>query len=385
MDEHARGHALYVESLTGLRALAALWVVLFHVNAFAGPRILLVDAFGVRIGLHPLLGGGWTGVTIFFVLSAFLLTTHMMAALERPDGQEGLLARYFLARVRRVIPAYWAQIAILFVVALAIGRALPPWSSYVPLHLAMLQNISEPASFSINSVYWTLPIEFGFYLLLPLIVVRIAARAQKPLAHRLRLLVLTYLAAVAISVPYRYFAFHLHVENAAWISNQLAGTIDWFVLGVVLAAGWRWWRAGHPGGYPGLSNALVILGLAAMVGMVYYLNAVYATFWAGHPALFVWYSINALCAGMLVLGAAMGGPVARFLFGNRGVVFLGTISYSLYLWHFPIVEWLSGAGLGYGTYFAVAIPLSVAASALSYLLFERPFMKPTRGSAPVTP
>jgi peptidoglycan/LPS O-acetylase OafA/YrhL len=376
MDAHARGHAFYQESLTGVRALAAIWVALFHVNAFAGPRILVVEPFGVRIGLHPLLGGGWTGVTIFFVLSSFLLTTHMLTTLERDGDHRGMLPRYFVARVRRVIPAYWAQLAILFIVALAVAGTVPPWTRYVPLHLAMLHNVSEPASFSINSVYWTLPIEFAFYLLLPLVAVRLAARAGQ--RHRWLVLASVYLAAVAVSVSWRAFAFRIYPDNIPWISNQLAGTLDWFVLGSVLAAGWRWWRAGHPGEHGALSSVLVVAGLAGMVGMVYYIDAILDRFYGGHPALFVWYSINAAFAGVLVLGAAMGGPVARALFGNPVAVFLGTISYSLYLWHYPVVEWLRHAGLGYAAFFAVSFPLFIAASALSYRLFERPFLKPSR-------
>ena len=123
-------------------------------------------------------------------------------------------------------------------------------------------------------------------------------------------------------------------------------------------------------------DALTIAGLAGMVAMIYYLDRIYATFWVGHPAVYVWYSINAFFAGMVVMGAAMGGRIARWIFGNPVAIFLGTISYSLYLWHYPIVEWLRPLNLGYATFFAVAIPLCIGVSALSYALVERPFLKP---------
>ena len=375
MDAHARGHVFYQEGLTGLRALAAVWVLLFHVNAFAGPRILSIHPFGVRVDLHPLMTVGWIGVTIFFVLSGFLLTTHLLAALERDEPR--VMRRYFLARLRRVIPAYWAQLAILFAVAFAIGQAAPAWTRYLPLHLAMLHNVSEQASFSINSVYWTLPIEFGFYILLPLVVARLADR-EKSAGPPWKLLALLYAAALVISITWRYVAFRVAGAEVVWLSNQLPGTLDQFVLGAVLAAGWRWWRRGRAGAVrpDGLSNALTLAGLAGMLAMIYYLDSIYATFWAGHPAVYVWYSIDAVFAGMLALGVAMGGPVARWLFANRVAVFLGTISYSLYLWHYPIVEWLRpAASQGFAMFFAIAIPACIAASALSYVLVERPFLK----------
>ena len=381
-DMHAREHAFYQEALTGVRALAAVWVMLFHVNAFAGPRVLSVYPFGVRIDLHPLLTVGWLGVTLFFVLSGFLLTTHLLDALAR--RQERVLPRYFLARVRRVIPAYWAQLAILFAVALAIQHSPPAWTRYIPLHLAMLHNVSEKASYAINSVYWTLPIEFAFYLVLPIIAVRLA-RLEMAGAARWKALVLLYAAALGVSIAYRYVVFPLGGTNIAWISNQLPGTIDQFVIGTVMAAQWRWWRMS--GAAPAIalrfSNMLLLAGLAGMVAMIYYLDGIHETFWLGHPAVYYWYSINALFAGMVVFGAAMGGRVARWLFANRVAVFVGTISYSLYLWHYPIVEWLQAANLGFAAFFAVAIPLCIAASALSYALVERPFLKP-HGRAPAS-
>jgi peptidoglycan/LPS O-acetylase OafA/YrhL len=373
MDAHARGHVFYQEGLTGVRALAACWVMLFHVNAFAGPRVISVEVFGHSLALHPLMTVGWLGVTIFFVLSGFLLTMHLLSALERHE--ERALPRYFAARVRRVIPAYWAQLAILFAVFVAVNGAVPDWARYVPQHLAMLHNISEKASYAINSVYWTLPIEFAFYFLLPVLAVRLAARESIPDARMFQLLAALYLLSVATAIGYRYLVFDLGGTNIAWISNQLPGTLDQFMLGTVLAAGLRRWRRSHPAqSRPIVSNALTAVGLAGMVALIYYLDANYQTFWTGHHAVYWWYSANAFCAGMLVLGVALGGGLSRFLFANPVAVAIGTISYSLYLWHYPVVEWMRSAGLGYGMFFAVAIPLALAASALSYFLVERPFL-----------
>jgi peptidoglycan/LPS O-acetylase OafA/YrhL len=376
MDSHARGHVFYQEGLTGLRALAACWVTLFHVNAFAGPRVISIHPFGFRIDLHPLMTVGWLGVTIFFVLSGFLLTMHLMNTLERRE--EGTLRRYFAARIRRVIPAYWAQLAILLIVAyVAAGRA-PDWTQYVPLHLLMLHNVSEKASFAINSVYWTLPIEFAFYFILPLIATRLAAREDWAAPRFYRLLALLYAASLAIAIGYRYAAFRLAGASPVWISNQLPGAIDVFMLGTVIAVGLRRWRKDGRPVARWLPDALTLVGLSGILVLIYYLDAIYATFFTGHHAVYWWYSANGLFAGVLVLGVALGGAVSRVLFANVVAVAIGTISYSLYLWHFPVVEWLGAAKLGYGEFFAAAIPLSLVASALSYWLVERPFLRPAR-------
>jgi peptidoglycan/LPS O-acetylase OafA/YrhL len=118
---------------------------------------------------------------------------------------------------------------------------------------------------------------------------------------------------------------------------------------------------------------------------MYYVDAIHATFWSGrHGAVYWWYSANALCVGLLVLGTALGGGISRALFANPLAVAIGTISYSLYLWHLPIVMWLVPAGLGYGVFFAVSIPLTLAASTASYFLVERPFLRTGRGRGQAT-
>ena len=311
----------------------------------------------------------------FAILSGFLLTTHLLSSIER--GDERLLPRYFMARVRRVIPAYWAQIATLALVVVVVEHKAPEWLRYVPQHLVMLQNTSEFKSSIINGVYWTLPIEFAFYFVLPVIAVRLAAREAMPDARMYRLLAYLYLASVAIGIGWRVAVYPLGGLNIAWISNQLPGTLDQFVLGTVVAAGLRRWRKAHPHAQvPAASNALTLLGLAGIVTLMYYLDAIHATFWAGrHNAVYWWYSANALCVALLVLGVALGGGVSRALFANPVSVAIGTISYSLYLWHLPIVLWLQPVNLPYATFFAVAIALTLAASALSYWLVERPFLR----------
>ena len=383
IDEHAKGHAFYQEGLTGLRALAAGWVLLFHVNVVAVPRIISVHPFGVRIDLHPLLTVGWIGVTIFFVLSGFLLTTHLLDALSREGNRA--LPRYYVARVKRIVPAFWGQIAILFAIAYAVEGAAPYWTRYIPLHLVMLHNTSVEASSAINPVYWTLPIEFLFYVVLPLVAVRLVRWDPIRTAYRWKALVLIYAASVALSVAYRYAVFPVGGENPAWISNQLPGTIDQFMIGTVLATGWRWWRADHePGpGVARLSTALATVGFMGIIAMIYYLDSIYDVFWSGkHPAVYVWYSVHAAFVGMLVLGVAMGGPLTRSVFANRAALLVGTISYSLYLWHFPVILWVEKIGkMGYATFFLVSIVACLAVSAISYLLLERPFLKMSRRSA----
>jgi len=157
------------------------------------------------------------------VLSGFLLTTHLLSSLARRTPNEAL-PRYFFARVKRVFPAFWAQMAILFVVAFAVYHAVPDWYRYLPMHLFMMHNMSEDASTAINRVYWTLPIELGYYVLLPLVALARAERRGG--AARWRLLAILYAGALATGITYRHIVYSWYPVSINWISNQLPGCID---------------------------------------------------------------------------------------------------------------------------------------------------------------
>jgi len=384
------GERFYQRGLTGLRALAAAWVMMFHLNGMVGPRAMHV--FGVEV--HPLLTVGWVGVNIFFVLSGFLLTTHLMETGAR-RGVEASLPRYLEARVRRVFPAYWIQLLVLLVVTLLATGALPTWLGYLPLHVPMLHHLSETANGAINPVYWTLPIEFSFYLCLPFFA-RMLLGIEAIGAGKWKKLVTLYLVTLACAIGYRVLVFRIfpgaQVGTLVWAMGQLPGSLDEFMIGSAAAVALRWLRL--EGRYPppataaAWSSILALLGFAGIVAMIYSLDSVYATYWKGHWLMFAWYSITCIFIAMVVTGTALGGPITRLLFENRVVYFLGLISYSIYLWHFPIGDALARAldakSLGIGMFSLIAIPSIVAASALSYYLAERPFLR-SRAAAGAEP
>lgn len=387
----ARRHDFYQEGLTGFRALAAAWVMLFHVNGFAGPRAIELRLGSFALEVHPLLTCGWVGVDLFFVLSGFLLTTHLLQSLSHPAP--GIYRRYFAARARRVFPAYWAQLAILLAVAVIAAGSLPAWAAYLPLHIPMLHFVT-PAAIPANGVYWTLPIELGFYLCLPFIA-RVLSRAEGRDHSKWLTLAMLYAGSLVLVWAYRYWAYSLHaagpVNMIVWATGQLPGSFDQFMAGVAAATALRWWRRdGHrlePGPAARLSTTLAVAGLAGVVAMIYFIDAIYLEFWQGHPALFFWHSATSAFVALAVLGIALGGPLTRALFENRLVVWLGAISYSIYLWHYPILQWVKGPldamQAGLGLYVLVAVPLTIAVSALSYYALERPFL--ARAPRPDTP
>lgn len=365
----------HVDALTGVRALAALWVLAHHLNAFVGPRIIEIGFAGVSIDITPFLTCGWVGVDIFFVLSGFLLTRQLLDAYASEDRA---LAnrRFLLHRVLRVYPAYLVQVAILLAVAWAATGTVPPWVRHLPLHLAMLQSVTPASESAVNAVYWTLTVEFWFYLLLPFAVATLhSASGQGDTALGRRALGL-YAVALAITIAFRAAIQTAHAAGLAfpleWAARQLPATLDVFAAGMLAAVASR-----LPGRIPAVSGALVAGGLAGIVAMLYVMHHHYLSYWAGGPLFYLWHAVTAACAGLLVLGASRSGRLARALFATGPVRYLGDISYSLYLWHFPVALWVAARvppASGELSYVAAAAAAAVAASALSFHLVERPVL-----------
>ncbi len=377
---------IYLEPLTGLRGMAAAWVALWHLWGFSGRSQYHFSLGSIDLDLTPIIRTGWAGVDIFFVLSGFVLgLAYCQAWLgNRPPIRTG---EYFRRRLLRVLPALWVQIAVLVLLVTTVGSQLPPFSEILSQAL-LIHNLLGSQEHQLNPVYWTLPVEFDFYLLLPFLALLVSPR-------RWPWLLLLGLVAV---VGYRYALFHSLLAKAStpekvWWLNQLPGRIDQFLSG--MTAAWiysairqKGFRTSRLYRLRGVFLALGILGFASMAWYIHRMQPIGATnvagltYWGGHWSLFFWHSVSGIFIATIVLGAALGTRVTDYLLANRPILFLGIISYSLYLWHFPIVKWLSRQHLppiadGY-PFFNIAawavLPV-VLVSALSYWMVERPFLK----------
>jgi len=250
----------------------------------------------------------------------------------------------------------------------------------------MLHFVSEEVSFSINGVYWTLPIEFSFYLCLPLIAFYLLRAERRGGAASWAMLAGLYAAILVMVWCYRYAMFR-HYETSAvnvivWATSQLPGTLDVFMAGVTVAVILRWRKSRFAPLQRSterlLSTVLALTGFAGIVAMMYVIDHLYLVYWKGHWALFVWHSITAVFIAMLVAGVALAGPLTKALFETRVMVFLGTISYSIYLWHYPIGLWamrrFNAEELGAAAFCALTVPIVLLASTASYYLVEKPFL-----------
>lgn len=359
----ARARYAYVD---GLRGFAAVWVVLYHLWNRFHP--------GLSTQSHPLADGlpadpwaalglatfglGYTGVTLFFVLSGFCI--HLPQA--RRGADRVAVGPFAARRFWRLYPAYAASI-LFAVFALALpklllaagGRSFDWWHEVrgadALVNAAFLQQV-WPESLTFNGVYWTLVYEVQFYAAYPALLFGVRRLGLAPVGAAL-LASEVYLAYFPVAVPCFF----------------LGRYFEWF-LGVVAAevvAG----RARTP---PGAATICAGVGFAAGVAAVLRPDL--------YPLRDLGFAVGYF--GLLLLAA--GRPRVTALFGRPQLAAVGQFSYSLYLVHIPVID-LVWVGLdrlvlprthapGLVQWAAVAaLPLSLAVAYGFYRLFERPFLR----------
>lgn len=364
-----------IAALTGLRGFAALWVLLFHVWGAAGPRRMTLELGGLSLDFTPLFSIGWAGVQVFFVLSGFLL------ALPYVDWRAGRRARppvppYLARRCARVLPGYYLQLLILLLIAWQVdGHWLIGGLGELVGYLGMAF-LPEPLGVTmLNDVWWTLPIEFSFYLALPLLAVLLQRRRLWPLLG----------VAFAAMFIWRWLTIEVWAAELApggrfLFGYQLPGSLDSFALGMATALlfrspevhGWLAARRWH-------LELLAAAGLVLAAGLLYWMHFGYRAYWTRAPITFLWTPLFCTAVAAVVLAAAGGSAILRCLLANRAMHYLGVISYGIYLWHNPLLRWIKAAvppaeGYALPWLLPAVAAAAVAAAALSWHLLERPLI-----------
>ena len=357
-----------------MRAVAVLCVIGLHVAGAAGA---LDDSLGGR-----LLSRLNLGVTIFFVLSGFLLFRPFIA--HRVDGPAPLGFRdYLWNRVLRIYPAYALVLTVLIVIpGLAAFSGVPLWKQYALIQTLPIgdSNIcTDPTAGCSLSHTWSLVVEMTFYLALPLYVLASEALARRfPRGWAPRELVLLVVLST-VSVLFEFGA--LGVESR-WIDTTVLGYFPWFAFGMALAivsvAGIGTQTLGR---YP---MAAWGLAAAAYVGLTIWLPPSFLIF--DDSDRMVGFLAFGLISALLVVPAVFGGAgggLPRRLLGHRAMAWLGLISYGLFLWHLAVAGELAERGIdSLVPLFALTLAITAAIAAGSYYGLERWVLRRKRyGSA----
>nr|WP_274387402.1 acyltransferase family protein [Salsipaludibacter albus] len=298
--------------LDGVRALAVVAVLLYHGGVSWMP-------------------GGFLGVEVFFVLSGYLITSLLLAEFARDAGIS--LRSFWIRRARRLLPAAWALLAGVFVLVLfhpaeiaRFFRELPSALSYVYNWFLVLSEQSYFASMGRPSPLrhlWSLAVEEQFYLVWPIMAL-VALRS----GGRRRLLALSVVGAL-VSL---FITLVLYVPGAD-PSRIYFGT-DTRAAGLLLgAAGAVLWHPSRP--ISGLHRvALTRVGMVALglLGVAFWQVDEFGSFLYRGGLFLV--SIASL---LLVVAAADPDNVVARALSTRPLQWLGSRSYALYLWHWPVM------------------------------------------------
>jgi acetyltransferase len=375
--------------LDGLRALAALSVVCFHVWLYRFP-----DPTRIRRGglFDDVMSDLRLGLILFFVLSGYLLyRAFARAALRGGDPVD--LGRYARRRAARILPAYYLAMIGTFVLLWG-ARGTPgvrlPDGADLALFAVFAQNFSTHTILKFNPVTWTLCLEVFFYALLPVIGLAAYRFGQGDVRRQRRILIglLAFglawnagayvfggnmLATKALPAYLPYFA--LGMLLALWVESRTLGRGEPAPVGAPHGAGPRRGaphRAGPRLGALGTA-ALVAAGIGGVVG-----NAVWHSSPAADAVPIVAATLQNLPAGAgftaLLAAVVCGRGHATGWIHSRPLASVGLVSYGLYLWHVPLM--LFGVRLHVlpqaflPRLAAVLIPALIA-GALSWRLVER--------------
>jgi peptidoglycan/LPS O-acetylase OafA/YrhL len=293
------GTGAHRKDIDGLRAVAILPVLFYHANIWP-------------------FAGGYAGVDVFFVLSGYLITGLIL----REQAAGGFsIANFYDRRVRRILPALGAVLLVATIAALfvllpdelvAYGNSLLGATLFYANILYWLRDadyFAPQAGQNPLLHIWSLAVEEQFYLFWPLLLV-VLARFRRALP-----IIIALLAALSLGVAY---ALQQSDPNAVF---YLLPTRAWqLLIGAFIAAG----------GLTPLRSALA-RNLLALAGLFLIGDAILGA--TGAPLM---RSFNAALGTAVILCAAEGGTtVVSTILATRGPVFIGLISYSLYLWHWP--------------------------------------------------
>ena len=334
--------------IQGLRAVAIVPVVLYH-------------------ALGDWVPGGFAGVDVFFVISGFLITRILVR--EIADGSFSI-AGFYARRVRRLLPALFVMLA----AALAAGLVLLPpqpladlgestaWTAYFAANIHQYRSMGyfvEAAELQPLLHAWSLGVEEQFYIVFPVflaVMSRYLPRLLKPAIW----------ACAIVSLAWSWHLTRVWPDGAFYLPHSRAYEL---AIGALLALG-----AVPRIGSARMLDALSLAGLAMILASFAAVNA--RTPYPGLAGLLPCLGT----AAVIYAGNGRETPAGRWL-ALAPLQFLGAISYSLYLWHWPVLVFARYAVLGalgpVATVLALAVALGLAV--LSYRFVEQPVLRSRAG------
>lgn len=351
-----------------LRALAALGVLVGH--AFIIALAYTGTSSGVK---NKLISGALLSVFLFFTLSGYLLYWPFVQR-DFGDGRRINLARYARNRALRILPLYYAAVAVLLALD-PLGARRSDWWRFA----LFIENYSPRTVERLDSPLWSLSVEIQFYILLPLIAAAIGWLARRSLRRAVAVLAVLGAASLALRLA-------SVILPASTTFSALDGPFSlptlfyFFTTGMLIALLRLAWERRPPRWAQGTLGSPDVWLLAAVP--LWCVAAV-------HPR---WEPLLAAGAFLMVAACVLApesGLCVRLL-DWRPLAAVGVASYSLYVWHVPLLVHLSGTSFrisadrsavdltapqSFKLLLALSLPVCLAAASTSYAAIEAPFLR----------
>lgn len=326
--------------IQGLRAIAVLLVLLFHIN-------------------NKLLPGGFVGVDVFFVISGFLITSIIV---RQKDKQAFSFVDFYKSRIKRIVPAYY----ILLLLIAAIG-AFVFIKSDIPQFTSCLKSAALFKSnryFSSLDTYfgaemsenpllhtWTLAVEMQFYFFLPFVIYFFSSRNT------------IILLLVLFFVLLGYSQYNIQIGNKSTMYFSLLARAPEFLIGSFISL------IKIKIAKPNISSGL---GLILILASAVFIN---------EDSLFPGLLSLIPCIGASLILISLDSSINKYVLSSKPAVYIGELSYSIYLWHWPVLAFLRYYKMDYDLSIStilVALPLIWFLSELSYRYIEGYFRNANR-------
>ena len=341
-----------------MRGLAILLVVFYH-----------------NFGFINYFFFGWLGVDLFFVLSGFLITKILVSTLQHPN----FLRQFFIRRTLRIFPVYYLVLVIFLIIFPTLHFNIPGLPYFLNNQIWLwtyLQNwlfiVKPPGNNLLLTHLWSLAVEEQFYLVWPFVILII---------KRVKVLFVFMLALLVTLIALRYFLWIFKIENFSYFNLYTFSRIDGICIGSMLAL----LRIFNKNGLKKFTPVIVFT-LAGFNFLFYFFNE--KTQSTLPFMAIVGYTTFAVLFALLVNeGVEEKSKVINIIFNNKILKFFGTISYSLYVFHWPlhllmvphIMKWLIESINNQIYVLIISASLttlaSILLSILSYHYFERYFIR----------
>ena len=341
VPERAHSTTEHRPDIDGLRAIAILTVLLFH-------------------AWERLFPGGFIGVDIFFVISGYLISSIIFKALVE---QRFSFVDFYVRRIKRIFPALFLVLGTVWITAwlLMLPDEFVRTSKHVATGAAFSANLalwSEAGYFDWSAELkpllhlWSLGVEEQFYIGWPLVALLAFRRRWNLLVVAAGLALASFVINVIMIAQFQTAVFYLPVTRIWEI-----------LLGTLLAWCLTFKRASCEARVARHANVLSLLGVLLLVVAFASLSrsSLFPGWWALLPTV-----------GAALLIASRGSWLNRTLLGSRPMVFIGLISYPLYLWHWPLLSWLRILNRANHVTIAAALLLAFVLAWLTWRYIERP-------------